>query len=412
MTVRRGLLLSSLLCLAVVALSLWQRCGSDEGTGSAAPAVPPVAQAAKPKRLNPWATSDDVEKPALFYDRFETIGAADGLPSDKVTCVLAEGEHLIVGTDKGLARRRAGQWSVLGEAEGLAHRYVTSVARDSGSGALWVSTLNGLSRVTGSDVRTFTQNNSGLMNDVVYHVVAADGLVWAATAAGLSVFDTRRDTWALYDHENSIMHEPWCYAVALGPQRTWVGVWGGGIVELDSVTSLWREYRDPDGEMELDLLRDDGPIHDVTSFLAYAEGVLWQSTYFGLSRYDGRQWRSYLAKDSGLPGDFLNHIDARGQTVFLASDEGFGVFDGETCVSYRRSEDGRCDVRTWRGGKQVAQHVLPSAPADNYVLWVQGGPEEIWIATGRGLSHGVADTKSKGAASNDQRAPKKGKQER
>jgi len=357
--------------------------------------------------VDPWVQPAAAQRPALYYDRFETIGRADGLPSERVTCVLAEGDSLSVGTDHGLALRRAGQWSVIGEKDGLAQRYVTSIAREEISGSLWVSTLGGLSRVIGRDIHTFTQKNSGLMNNVVYHVVARDGLVWAATAAGLSVYDTRRDTWALYDHENSIMHEPWCYAVALGPQRTWVGVWGGGIVELDRFDSHWREYRDPDGEMELDLLRDDGPIHDVTSFVAYAQGVLWQTTYFGLSRYDGRQWRSYLASDSGLPGDFLNHVDALGHTAFLASDQGMGVFDGETCVSYRRLEDGRCEVRTWRGGKQVERHEIASAPADNYVLWVQGGPEEIWMATGRGLSHGVVDTALKDAS-----APTKGKQTR
>jgi ligand-binding sensor domain-containing protein len=216
-------------------------------------------------------------------------------------------------------------------------------------------------------------------------------LVWAATAAGASCLDTRSGSWAVYDHENSIMHEPWCYALASGPGRTWIGVWGGGIVELDRTTQHWREYRDPDREMEIDLLRDDGPIHDVTAFVAYDEGVLWQATYFGLARFDGRRWNSYTADDTGLPGDFLNHIGSRGHTVWLASDRGLGVFDGTECVSYVRRDDGKCDVTVWRDGSEVERSTLPTAPADNYVLWAQGGETDVWIATARGLSHGIAD---------------------
>jgi ligand-binding sensor domain-containing protein len=142
--------------------------------------------------------------------------------------------------------------------------------------------------------------------------------------------------------------------------------------------------------MEIDLLRDDGPIHDVSSFVAYDEGVLWQSTYFGLSRYDGRRWRSFTAKDTGLPGDFISQVSSRGATVWIASDQGLGVFDGDTCVSYRRTPQGTCDVRVCKDGREVERHSLATAPADDYLLWTQGGESDVWIATGRGLSHGIA----------------------
>jgi ligand-binding sensor domain-containing protein len=340
---------------------------------------------------DPWATPAVVERPALFYDRFETIGRADGLPSDRVTCVAADGDVLAVGTDDGLAVRRAGAWTVYREKDGLSHRYVTSIARDAATGDLWIGTLRGLSRLTGAALRTFRQTDSGLPNDVVYDVVVDGGLVWTATAAGAGCLDVKSGAWSVFDVKNSIMHEPWCYAACVGPGRAWIGVWGGGIVELDRRTGLWKEYRDPDGEMEIDLIRDDGPIHDVSSFVAYDAGVLWQSTYFGLSRYDGRRWNTFTAADTGLPGDFINQVAARGRTAWVATDQGFGVFDGETCVSYKRAKDGGCDVRVSKDGKEVERRTLATAPADDYVLWAQGGPRDVWLATGRGLSHGIAD---------------------
>jgi ligand-binding sensor domain-containing protein len=324
------------------------------------------------------------------YDRFETLTTADGLPSNKVTTVLAAGEDLWVGTDRGLARRRRGTWTHWTEADGLGHRYVTSLGRDRRTGDLWISTFGGLTRLSGGRMTTFTQLDSGLMNDVVYHVVVEGDQVWAATAAGTSRYDTTAGNWALWDHQNSIMHEPWCYALAVGPGRTWIGVWGGGVVELDRTTGNWREYRDPDHEMEIDLLRDDGPIHDVTAFVAYDAGVLWQATYFGLSRYDGRRWRTYRKEDSGLPGNFLNHVSARGRTAYLGSDEGFGVTDGDTFVTYRRLDDGRGERTTTRDGAVVDQRTLATAPADNYILWTAADETGVWLATGHGLSHGRA----------------------
>jgi ligand-binding sensor domain-containing protein len=377
------------------------RLAADVSAAPAAPVSRPSAHVA----ADPWAEPAEPERAALLYDRFETLTTADGLPSNKVTTVLAAGDDLWVGTDRGLGRRRDGEWRTWSEADGLGHRYVTSLALDPRTGDLWVSTLRGLSRLSGGAIRTYTQLTSGLMNDVVYQVVTDGELVWAATAAGTSALDLSSGAWVLYDHENSIMHEPWCYSIALGPARTWIGIWGGGVVELDRTTGRWREYRDPDHEMELDLLRDDGPLHDVSSFVAWGDGLLWQATYFGLSRYDGKRWRTFRKADTGLPGDFINHVAARGRTAFLGTDEGFGVLDGETAVTYQATEGGGCEVTVHRDGELVEVRRLPTGPGDNYILWTQPGDGEVWIATAHGLSRGISSAGSTESAENPKEEP-------
>jgi ligand-binding sensor domain-containing protein len=359
------------------------RRGSEAAAGPAPDATAPV-------RADPWAAPAEIVRWPVRYERFETLTTRDGLPSDHVTCVLATGDELAVGTDRGVAVRRAGAWTLVREKDGLSHDLVTSLARDPETGDYWIGTIRGLTRLSGGKPRVYHQLNSGLVNDIVYHVTVDGPRVWAATQAGASVLDTSTGAWAVWDHRNSIMHEPWCYAVAHGPGRVWIGLWGGAIIERDLGTGLWREYRDPDGEFELDLYRDDGPIHEVTSFLCYDAGVLWQATYFGLSRFDGRQWDSYVAKDTGIPGDFVQHVASRGHTVWIGTDEGFGAFDGSTAVSYKRRPDGRCAVSVWKDGKPVESSTLDTAPGDNYVLWTQPGPDDVWIATGHGLSHGFA----------------------
>ena len=348
-----------------------------------------IVSAPAPKE-DPWRSHPTIKEAPWLYDRFETFDSRDGLPSDKVTAVLPNGDDLWVGTDRGLARRLQGRWTIWTENDSLAHNYITSLALDDETGDLWISTLGGLSVFSGGSFRSFSQLNSGLMNNVVYQAIVEGRTVWAATAAGTSRLDLRTNSWQLFDHENSIMHEPWCYSITQGGGRVWIGVWGAGIVEFELASGQWREYRDPDKEMEIDLLRNDGPLHDVTSWVAWEEGVLWQATYFGLSRYDGRQWRTFRREDTGLPGNFINHVSTRGHQAFLGTDEGFGITDGDTAVTYRRLEDGRAEMLVYQDGVQTNRQILATAPADNYILWTAPGDREVWLATGKGLTRAVA----------------------
>ncbi|MBL9086207.1 MAG: hypothetical protein JNM10_03615 [Planctomycetia bacterium] len=405
---RRRLLVSLVPLCAAVAAVVAARGREPFASADGPPAAAPAATAPAP--AEPWAVPAALPATATRYTRFETLTTKDGLPSDHVTCVLAEpapGGELVVGTDRGVAIRRGATWTRHDEASGLSHDVVTSLARDPATGDLWVGTVRGATRVSGGRLRVYHQLNSGLINDIVYHVVVDGPRVWFATQGGASVLDVASGAWAVWDHRNSIMHEPWCYAVAVGPGRTWIGLWGGGVIERETATGQWREHRDPDGEMELDLDRDDGPIHEVSSFVAYDAGVLWQGTYFGLSRFDGRRWRAYTAKDTGLPGDFVQHVAARGRTVWMGTDQGFGVFDGTTCRAYRREADGSCVVTTRvDGGPPTTTH-LATAPGDNYVLWVQPGADDVWLATGHGLSHGFATADPAPTLPSDPAAPRR-----
>jgi hypothetical protein len=120
--------------------------------------------------------------------------------------------------------------------------------------------------------------------------------------------------------------------------------------------------------------------------------MLWQTTYFGVARFDGHRWRSYGEKDEGIPGDFVSHVAGRGHTGYIATDQGFGVIDGDAnvCVSYKRGKDGRTAVRTLTKGKETDVRTYDTGPASDYATWVQPVADGIWVATGAGLSHGFA----------------------
>ncbi len=336
------------------------------------------------------------EPPATpFFDRWETTDAADGLPTNKVFAVLVDGPRVWAGTEKGLALLDHGAIRVIGESDGLPFPAVTALALGAETGDLWIGTMGGLARLSAGRLDVFTQTNSGLANDVIYAVAVEGSDVWIATAAGLSRYDTHTDAWEIFDTSNTLMHEPWTYSVAADPEAVYVAVWGGGVVIRDNATGQFREHRDPDGEMEIDLFRDDGLVHDVVSSIAVADGVMWVGTYFGLSRYEGRRWNSFSVKDSGLAGDFINQVRARGPVVWIATDQGLSRFDSSTWHTWRRRQQGRGSDLTIRDEAGRSRSVvLPDGPASDMVFGIDLDGEDVWLATAEGLSHGIASRRA------------------
>ena len=306
------------------------------------------------------------------YDAWETFTTADGLPSDKTMCVLATEEDVWVGTDHGLARYRDGSWTTFTRADGLAHDAVLALARDPDTGDVWIATMGGLTRYSAGRFDTFTQLDSGLANDVVYGVTVHRGAVWAATAAGTSRYEIGPDRWTIYDETNTPMHEIWCYSAAAGGDRVYVAVWGGGLLEYQVDRDHWKDYRDPDGEMEIDLFRDDGLVHDVLSGVTVDDRErVWVATYFGLSRYDGRRWRSFLDHDSPLASNFINFVRARGETCWIATDDGLNACDPRGWWTYRRDPETGGGVVTWQPDEgPAAEYRTETGPAHNYILGV------------------------------------------
>ncbi len=323
--------------------------------------------------------------------RWENFTTANGLPDNHVYCVLVDGNRIWAGTENGLAKYEDGKWTVLRPADGLAHRAVLNLALDKRTGDLWVATMGGLSRVSAGRIDTFTQLNSGLSNDVVYGVAVQGDYVWVATAAGASRLDTRTGQWSLFNERNTPMYEIWTYAVTTAPDKVYYAVWGAGVLEYDVKTHRWKDYNDPDGETELVLFKDQGLIHEITTSVSYVDKILWVATYFGDSRYDGRNWHNFLTKDSGLPSNFTNYVKAvDANRAWFCTDKGLAYYDGTNWAVYRPSlETGQPEMLVRdREGKTTSVSVQ-TAPAHNYVLSMDFQGDDVWVATAKGLSHGI-----------------------
>jgi hypothetical protein len=336
-----------------------------------------------------------------LYTKWENFTTANGMPDDKVFCVTVDGDRVWAGTEDGLVLIEKGKIvRVFKPEDGLAHRVVMGIAVDKNTGGLWIGTFGGLSYYSGGEFRNYTNLTSGLLNDIIYGVAVQDQYVWVATTAGISRLNTYTGEWRNWSEFNSPFHEPWTYGVAVAKNigKIYFAMWGGGLIEYDIKSGYMKPYTDPDDEMEMVLFRNQGLIHIIVSNVSYDSDskMVWGSTYFGLSGYDGRDWHNYLNKDSGLASDFINAPKARGGGVWSCTDKGLSYFNFKTntWVTYRpNKKDGQGEIEiTWPDNKKT-KFETPTSLAHNYVLNMDFRGDDIWVATAKGLSHGIREPK-------------------
>ncbi len=330
-----------------------------------------------------------------LYTQWINYTQANGFPEGEVFCVTVDGNRVWAGTEHGLVLLENGQVKkVFTPADGLVGRAVMSIAVDKQTGDLWIGTFGGLSQFSGGQFKNYTNLSSGLANDLVYSVAVQGQYIWVATAAGVSRLDTYSGAWTIFNEKNSPFDEPWSYSLSLGKDKVYMGVWGGGVIVYDTTNGSWRPYTDPDGEMEIVLYRNQGLIHQIVSGVSYNPDtdMFWASTYFGLSGYDGRNWHNYLNKDSGLASDFINAVKSRGDEVWACTDKGLSYLDyrTQTWASYiPDNEGGRGAIEiTGPDGKKRRIETSTSL-THNYILNIDFQGTDIWVATARGLSHGI-----------------------
>jgi ligand-binding sensor domain-containing protein len=332
-------------------------------------------------------------QPEMPRFRWENFTSANGLPDDHVFSVAVDGNRVWAATENGLGLYEGGKWKVYRPEDGLAHRAVLFVTPDNRTGDIWIATMGGMSRLSAGRFDNFTQLNSGLPNDVVYGVAVEGDNVWVATAAGGGRLNTRTGQWALFNERNTPMYEIWTYAVSATASKVYYAVWGGGVLEYDVKTERWKDYNDPDGETEMVLYKDQGLIHEITTSVSYVEKdkILWVATYFGASRYDGRNWKNFLEKDSGLPSNFLNQVKGLdGRRAWFSTDKGLAYLDGDNWAVYRPALDTHKPEMVIRDAAGNTTRVaVETAPAHNYILGVDFQGDDVWVATAKGLSHGI-----------------------
>ncbi len=276
---------------------------------------------------------------------YNVTPANSPLPSLTVYDFFARGEELVAGTQWGAIRYRFSQdlaeeadsWEhfVSGDS-GLPHNRVLAVA-EGDDGALWFATDAGLGIYDGTTWMTYSGADLGLAGSQFRALAPSDGVMWVGSDAGLVRFED--SSWDLYTTENSLLLDD--YVFSLLAEETSATVWIGtrqGLSRFDAAAERWENFPAEEfglGQAVADLALD-------------ATGRLWVATFGGgLLTYDGERWEAYRTSNSDLPFNLVTAVEvAEPGTVWVGTgrpgEEGGIVltFDGTTWHEYRASNSG------------------------------------------------------------------------
>lgn len=326
-----------------------------------------------------------------------------------VRSLMADGDFLWVGTTEGIikvARQSGEAIRTYTMEDGLKSPYIFTMNKDR-QGVYWFGTNNGgLSRLSGSEWKTYLPTH-GLADFWVYGIdFAPDGTTWIATWDGVSRFDGK--TFKNY-HVKDGLADRWVYALAIdGDGAVWFGT-EGGVSRLDA-KGTWKTWKHEDGlgapnrrrlsksdntgfgtlsssEMKseykhkhnLSVLDPKGNEtyneNYVFSMAIDRAGNKWFGTWGGgASRFDGSRWQNFTTEE-GLAGNIVYaiEVDPTDGAVWFGTNHGVSRFDGRNWFSLK-AEDGLANENVYAIAIDADRH-----------LWLgEKGGVDVWFPQKQG----------------------------
>jgi ligand-binding sensor domain-containing protein len=100
-----------------------------------------------------------------------------------------------------------------------------------------------------------------------------------------------------------------------------------------------------------------------------------------------------MQKDSGLPSNFMSQVKAvDGNRAWFSTDKGLAYYDGTNWAVYRPALDTHKPEMLVRDAAGTIKKIaVQTAPAHNYILGIDFQGDDLWVATAKGLSHGIRE---------------------
>lgn len=245
------------------------------------------------------------------------------------------------------------KWRNFNIPDGLADQFVYDIAEDS-RGDYWIATWSGVNRIPGGNLEdtskweTFTvaSTNGGLPNDWVYGVEAGKkGEVWFATEGGLARYENGK--WTNWKHEDG-----------LGAPYEKVK---DDIAFSNDPAKASQHHAKQKVEQGLTNVKVGYNPNYIVSMVVDENDVVWCGTWGGgLSRFDGKTWKTYTVKE-GLPGNhvFMLHKNP-GEAMWIGTNKGLA----------RPNPSGNGFAVMTKADGLFADNVFSLAEAGDGSLWV------------------------------------------
>ena len=325
---------------------------------------------------NVWAGTESDGLHTLRDQRFRILDTREGLPSDATTAVMDDlAGTLWVGTQEnglnalrrnGSGVERARTWNV---GNGLASDVILSLAA-APNGDVWVGTPDGLNRIRGNSIQTFTSID-GLPDDFIRSLlVDADGSLWIGTRRGLT-------HWKI-GQPNARM-ETYTHANGLGSDLV-------GAMARDAKGDLWIATlaglsRLHGAAISNFTIANGLSSNVITALLPRADGTLLIGTQEqGWSVWDGSKFS--LARQNGADQASIHAIlEDGGGHLWFATSNGIARCDGSAGKGSNSAQDcGRLIQFGTADGLRSRETATNSHPS----AW-RSRDGHLWFATPKGL---------------------------
>ena len=181
-------------------------------------------------------------------------------------------------------------------------------------------------KVTVDPTRRFTHFRVGNKN--VKSIYMDGQVVWVGTSGGVVRYDTRDDSYKLFDVTSGLLSNGVFYVGRIQGRLT-VGTYGGGMSVLDEKSGKWETYNIPEG-------LGDAFVYDVVEA---RNGDIWIATWSGVNRVRGgalkdrSKWDLYTVENTqgGLPNDWVYGLaEGKNGDMWLATEGGLALYrDGK-----------------------------------------------------------------------------------
>ena len=336
------------------------------------------------------------------------VTSSQGLLDDNISCVLEDREgSLWIGlTSFGLVRWPGyGVWETWGRAEGLSSESIWTLKYDA-NGTLWAATSRGINRFVNGKWEALSKAAMPLSQQLML-AFGPNDTVWAGSYPhGLFEIDARSGI-VRKQYGEAEFGTPWIFGVATDPSgRLWVSTFRGLFRSASSGGKTHFERQEPP---------KTNPKESFRQALFDRRGRLWVGGDYGLAMYDRGTWRRYTALDGlkdarpgilaegpdgaiymsqfGSPG--ISRIDEAGGAIKVTH---LDLKDGPDSrlifsLGFDRSgalwtgTDMGVDVKRPDGWHRYGEQDGLAWNDTNGDSLVAGHGDDVWIGTGRGLSH-------------------------
>jgi ligand-binding sensor domain-containing protein len=257
-------------------------------------------------------------------------------------------------------------------------------------------------KVTVDPSAKFTHFRVGNKN--VKSIYLDGSLVWVGTSGGVVRYDTKDDSFKLFDARNGLLSNGMFFVGKVRGQIA-VGTYGGGLSLFDEKAGKWKTYNIPEG-------LGDAFVYDV---LTAANGDIWIATWSGVNRVRGgklddrSKWDLFTVENTkgGIPNDWIYGLaEGKNGEIWLATEGGMARFDNGKWDNWNHSKglgasyDKVKDAISFKNdpGKQSTHHAkqkqemglegVDTAYNPNYVVSLEVDKKgTVWAGTwGGGLS--------------------------